>query len=551
MKFLSLKYWLPIFIGGAVLLSSFSSSDDNLFEISKNLKLFAAVMVQLNNEYVDEFDPEVLVEVGMQAMVNSLDPYSVYYSEEDLGGYLFQTTGKYGGIGALIRTMESEVIVIEPYEGFPAEKAGLKSGDKILTIDGIPVSGKNSEEVSNLLKGNPGTAVKLQIRDVDTGAEKPIVITREEVAIKSVPYSGAVADGVCYIRLDGFTDACHREVKRAIQDFRENNELKGVVLDLRGNPGGLLQEAIDVAGLFLQKGTSVVSTKGKALTSEKFFNTRLAPLDTEVPLAILISRGSASAAEIVAGVVQDHDRGIVLGEKSFGKGLVQSSSDLAYNTKMKYTTAKYYLPSGRSVQAIDYSGRYTDGAEKIPDSLRTVYRTNNNRLVYDAGGVDPDITIETPFISNIAASLLRRQHIFNFASQYKRKNPTITSMKDIQLTERDLNDFLTFLKEKDFGYTSYGEQMAGDMLEIVSSDGYESFLKEDIEKLSALVDSDKEQELLNNKEEVLQLLREEISSRYFYQLGRIEASLDDDSVLKKAKELLTDGAKYSQLLQSR
>jgi len=529
---------------------SFSKVDDNLFEVSKNLKLFSSLMMELNNLYVDDFDPEALIETGMNAMVSSLDPYTVYYSEKQLEGFHLQTTGKYGGIGAMIRTFEDEVIIMEPFEGFPAQKNGLVSGDKILSIDGKTTKGLNTEQVSGLLKGNPGTKVTLEVEQMMNGEFVTKSLTREEVAPPSVPYAGKIDDGIVYVKLDDFTTGCHKDVSKAIQKFSAENELKGVVLDLRGNPGGLLQEAIDVSGLFLTKGTSIVSTKGQKKEWDKYFNTRKAPLDIEVPLAVLISRGSASASEIVAGVMQDHDRGVVIGEQSFGKGLVQSSNDLIYNSKVKLTTAKYFLPSGRCVQAVDYSGRYQDGAETVPDSLRTAYTTSNNRKVYDASGVDPDINNKNNYISNITVSLLNLNHVFDFASQYVQQNPRPSSAQSLNIGEETFEAFKAYLSDKDYAYRSYSQRLLEELKLEAEKESFTALLQDDIKQLESLIERNKVEELEKSKTEVLQLLHEEIAARYFYQKGRIAISLKDDKTVVTALQTLKDSQEYNRLLKN-
>lgn len=549
------QYFKPL-LASCVLLAacgffSFSKTDDNLFEVSKNLKLFSTLIMELNTMYVDDFDPESLIETGMNAMVKSLDPYTVYYSEEQLEGFHLQTTGKYGGIGALIRTIEDDVIIIEPFEGFPAQKNGLTSGDKILKINGTSTKGLNTQEVSGLLKGNPGTKVNLEVIQVVDGKVVSKSLVREEVAPPSVPFAGKIEEGIVYVKLDDFTTGCHNDVAEAIETFQKDNELKGVILDLRGNPGGLLQEAIDVSGLFLTKGTSVVSTKGQKTEWDKYFNTRKAPIDIDVPLAIMISRGSASASEIVAGVMQDHDRGIVVGQQSFGKGLVQSSNDLIYNSKVKLTTAKYFLPSGRCVQAVDYSGRYADGAEKVADSLRTAYTTTNNRKVYDAGGVDPDIDNDSQYISNITISLLNQQHIFNYASEYKKKYTQLSSIDQLKIGDDVFEDFVIFLANKEYDYTSYSQSLLANLEANAEKEEFDTLLANDIQQLAELIKHDKEKELRESKLEVLQLLREEIASRYFYQKGRISVSLEDDKALESALETLKDSNKYNNILNGR
>lgn len=531
----------------------FSSSrpNDNLFEISKGLKLFSNIMGELNAEYVDEFDPELIIEAGISAMVESLDPYTAYYPEEELDGYRMQTTGKYGGIGAMIRTIDDYVIIAEPYENFPAQKSGLKAGDKIISIDGKSAKGMNTEQVSSLLKGNPGTTVKIELERFGMNEPMTKTLTREEVAIKSVPYSSVLDDNVAYIKLNSFTTECHLEVKEALAECADKAQsIKGIILDLRGNPGGLLQEAIDVSGLFLDKGKRVVSTRGKVRDWDKYFSTRLNPVDTNVPLVVLLSRGSASASEIVGGVMQDHDRGVIIGEKSFGKGLVQSTRDLTYNAKVKLTTAKYYLPSGRCVQAVDYSGRYQDGAESIPDSLRTAFSTGNDRVVYDSGGVDPDIEVKNYFISDILATLISEQYVFNFASDYSNRNAQIGPVEDFELTDQDFENFVSFISDDKYDYISYTEKLVADIEANATKDNYENFLKTDIATLQRLIQHDMETELRNNKDEVKQILTEEVVSRYYFRRGRLQSSLKEDRAIEEAVSVLLNPVRYQKLLST-
>lgn len=534
------------------LLFSSARLNDNLFEISKGLKLFSNILSELNSEYVDDFDPELIIEAGINSMVESLDPYTTYYPEEELDGYRMQTTGKYGGIGAMIRTIDDYVIIAEPYENFPAQKTGLKAGDKILSIDGKSAKGMNTEQVSQLLKGNPGTKVKVDIERFGMGNPMTKTLTREEISIKSVPFSTKLPGDIGYIKLNSFTADCNKEVRAAINECTaDGQKLKGLILDLRGNPGGLLQEAIDVSGLFLEKGKRVVSTRGKVRDWDKYFSTRVTPVDVDLPLVVLLSRGSASASEIVGGVMQDHDRGVIIGEKSFGKGLVQSTRDLKYNAKVKLTTAKYYLPSGRCVQAVDYSGRYQDGAESISDTVRTAFSTTNKRVVYDSGGVDPDIEVKNNFISDILATLMSEQYVFNFASDYSNRHDNIGEVENFALADQDFEDFVSFVSDDKYDYISYTEKLVANIEANAEKDNFDQFLTEDVDRLQSLIQHDMETELRNNKDEVKQILTEEIVSRYYFRRGRLQASLKDDRAIAEAVAVLSNPVSYQKLLSTK
>ncbi len=540
---ISKKILLPVL---AASLLSFSFVDGNYFEIDKNLKLFSSLFKELNKSYVDELQVEKMMHTGIDAMLKSLDPYTTFYPEEDIEGFNMQMTGKYGGIGALIRTHDDYVIIAEPYEGFPAHKEGLIAGDKILEIDGVSFKGKTTEDVSNTLRGTPGSKVNITIEKPGTGKKEKLTLTREEIKINSVPYYGMMND-IGYVVLNSFTNDCSVELKDAIVELKKNNP-KGLILDLRSNPGGLLNEAVNVSNLFINKGQEVVRTKGKEENSDKPFKTRRAGYDTEIPLAILTSGGSASASEIVAGVVQDYDRGIIIGEKTFGKGLVQSTKDIGYNSKLKLTTAKYYLPSGRCIQAIDYSGKYKDGAEKIPDSLRTKYKTANGRIVRDAGGIDPDIEIEDEELSKLVLSLYLKQYFFHYATEFVQKNPTIASPSEFKITDEIYSDFSSYLSGKDYDYKTESELLLEELKERAEKEEILDQVETNIKSLEEKIMHDKAQDLIKYKTQVSEYLEGEIVTRYYNQKGRIEAMLDTDPFVLKAIETLKDPAKYNQIL---
>jgi len=518
------------------------------FEISKNLDLFVSLYAELNTYYVDDLDTEELMEEGINAMLQSLDPYTVYYPEEEMEGYNMQMTGKYGGIGSLINKSEEYVIISEPYEGFPAQKAGLVAGDRIIEINGESFVGKQSDDVSKVLRGAPGTEVTLTIEKPRTGERSTIKLVREEVEIKSVPFAGMVDNNIGYIRLTSFTNDCSKDVKEALANLNKDNDLKGVILDLRGNPGGLLQEAVNISNLFIERGKEVVKTKGRIREWEKTFKTRFSPVDTEMPIVVLTSRGSASASEIVSGVIQDYDRGVIIGERTFGKGLVQSTKDVGYNAKLKLTTAKYYLPSGRCVQAIDYSGKYKDGSDKIPDSLRTAYKTTNDRIVYDAGGVDPDIKVEAEELSQIVISLIRKQLVFDFSSDFVAKNATIASARDFKITDAIFDDFVGFIADKEYDYKTQSEELLKDLKENAEKEKYYESIKQEITQLETKIKHDKEKDLYKYKGQIKEYLESEIVTRYHHQKGRIEATLDDDPFVMEAAKVLNNTAQYNKIL---
>ncbi len=522
----------------------------NHFEIAKNLELFASIFRELNSHYVDELEPEKLIRKGINAMLGSLDPYTSFISEEDMGSYKMQTTGKYGGIGALIRQSDDYVIIAEPYEGFPAYKAGLQAGDKIVEIEGKSGKGKTTSDVSKLLKGKPNTDVTIKIERMGVAQPMTKVLRREEIKLESVPFSGMVSKDVGYIRLTNFTEKCSKEVSNKLKELQKDHQAKSLILDLRGNPGGLLSEAIDVVNVFVDKSKQIVSTKSKKREWDKIYRSKNRATDTEIPLVVLIDRGSASASEIVSGVMQDLDRGIVIGTRSFGKGLVQTTKNVGYNSKIKLTTAKYYLPSGRCIQAIDYSGGYNDKLEKVPDSLRTSFSTlTNKRKVYDSGGIDPDIEVKGHEYSNITASLMSKQHIFNYATQYRSKHSSLAQPKSFELTDTDFNDFVRFLGAKEYDYVTESEQLLKDLRKSAEKEKYLTAIQQDLQTLESQIKHDKNKDLSKFKTEIEDLLEQEIVSRYHYQKGRIEEMLEEDPAVKKAISILSNSSEYQQLLR--
>lgn len=534
-------------LGGYAIISY--SFVDSYFEVSKNLDIFATLFRELNIYYVDETNPGELMKKGIDDMLASLDPYTNYIPESEIEDYRYMTTGQYGGIGALIRQDGDYVVISEPYEGFPAQKADLRAGDKILKINDTETKGKKTEDISKFLKGQPSSAIKLLIER--EGEKKPFekTINREEIKIKSVPYFGMVGQGIGYIKLTGFTENAAGEVKEALVELKKSPELKSIVLDLRGNPGGLLKEAVDIVNLFEEKGTDIVSTRGKVKDWDKTHKAMNSPVDLTLPIAVLIDRGSASASEIVSGAIQDLDRGVVVGQRSYGKGLVQQTRPLSYNAQLKVTVAKYYTPSGRCIQALDYSHRNEDGSvDKVADSLISAFKTKNGRIVYDGGGVAPDIITETPKYSSILTSIVTKNLIFNYATKYRNTHNAIVAAKDFKLTDAEYDDFVAFLNGKDYDYTTKAEKALDELKEDAKDDKALGVLKADIDALRVKVMHNKKDDLVNYKSEIKQFLEEEIVSRYFFQNGRLEASLKEDIDLKEAIALLNDETRYKAIL---
>ena len=521
---------------------------DNYFEISKNLDIFTTLYRELNVFYVDEVDPGSLMKTAIDAMLESLDPYTTYIPESEMEDFKFMTTGQYGGIGAIISKRGDYIIISEPYEGFPANKAGLIPGDKILKVNKKSVKGKSTEDVSKVLKGQPNTSVKLLVERL--GKDKPLEfdLIREEVKIKSVPFFAEIEDNIGYIKLNAFHRNVSNEVAEAFNKINKDKSLKGLIFDLRGNPGGLLNEAVDVTNLFIDKGLLVVSTKGKIAEWDKLYKTTKEPLDTKIPLVILVDSRSASASEIVSGAVQDLDRGVLIGQRTFGKGLVQQTRKLTYNSQLKVTIAKYYIPSGRCINSVDYSNRNEDGSVgQIADSLKKEFKTSNGRIVLDGGGVNPDIVLERKKYSNILASIMSKRLIFDFANEFYFKN---SSIKNFSINDSLYNEFVEFLKNKEYQYETKTEKALNKMIKDAEKEKYFSDLKSEIDILKAKMDSSKNNDILKFKKEISQILEGEIISRYTFQRGRLENSLKYDEDVKEAISLIQDSEKYNNILNT-
>jgi len=543
------KKFKLIILSLSLLITSFVSVGfvDNYFEISKNLDIFTTLYKELNTFYVDETNPGDLMKKGIDEMLKSLDPYTTYIPESEIEDFRFMTTGQYGGIGAMITQIGEFVYISEPYEGFPAQKAGLMAGDKILEINGKTAKGKTTEEVSKVLKGQPNTVVTLLMERQNL--EKPFEVSfdREQVSVASVPYSAYVEEGIAYVRLRSFTRNCANDLKNAIKDLQKEQEMKGLILDLRSNPGGLLNESVDIVNLFVEKGEEVVSTKGKIKSWEKSYVANKTPLDTDVPLVVLINSSSASASEIVSGSIQDLDRGVVIGQRSYGKGLVQQTRKLSYNSQLKLTVAKYYIPSGRCIQALDYSSRNDDGSVgKVPDSLMTSFETRNGREVKDGGGILPDIITEPGKYSMIIPSLLKERLFFDFATDYRFSHDTI--LYDFEFSDADFLDFTNYISDKDYTYETATEKSLKKLKKKAEDEEYFDALSEEYDALVLKMELNKEDDLQNSKGDIKEILTGEIMSRYYYQKGRLKAGLNFDIELDKAIEILQNKEQYNKIL---
>jgi carboxyl-terminal processing protease len=538
-----------LLIGFFTLLQSTPAQTSQNFEISKNLDIFATLYREINSNYVDELNASELVKTGIDAMLRSLDPYTNYIPEAEIEDYRFMTTGEYGGIGSLIHKQGEFIVISEPYEKSPAQKSGLKAGDKILKINDKSTAGKSVDDVSTILKGQPGTSLKLLVQR--EGDSKPISfeITREKIIIESVPYYGMLNRKVGYIKLTSFTQNCSGDVKKALTDLKTNHSMETLILDLRDNGGGLLTEAVNLVNLFVNKGETVVSTKGKQVDKNKTYKTSLEPVEESMPLVVLVNGSSASASEIVAGALQDLDRAVIVGRRTFGKGLVQNVYPLSYNTQVKVTVAKYYIPSGRCIQAIDYSKHESNGhAEHIPDSLITAYKTKNGRTVYDGKGVSPDVDTDSLRFSTIAYNLVTKYLVFDYANQYARDHESISPASTFKLTDKDYEEFTAFVESKGFEFTTPIESELIKLKKAAEIEGCMDELKTSFESLENGIHEHKKRDLIENKKEILDILQLEVISRYYYQKGRIESSLSLDPDISKAIDVLNDTQTYSGIL---
>lgn len=531
--------------------SAFYNPSEKYFEIAKNLDIFATLFKEVNTWYVDDVTPSKLMKTGIDAMLASLDPYTNYISEDQIEDYRTMTTGEYSGIGASVGTRDGRILIMMPLEGFAADKAGIKVGDEIVAIDGISLKDKTYDQTSQLLKGQAKTNVILSIKRY--GNENPIdiTITREKIQTYNVPYYGMVTENIGMIKLTDFTRDASKEVNDALLALKAQGAEK-IIFDVRGNPGGLLDEAVKISNIFVEKGKEIVSTKGKVKDWNKTYNGLSEATDTQIPLVVLTSSTSASAAEIVSGVIQDYDRGVLIGENTYGKGLVQATRSLSYNSKLKVTIAKYYIPSGRCIQAIDYSQRNEDGSVgKMPDSLRVPFKTAAGRIVYDGGGVKPDVTIEHDRFAPITQTLFLKGLLFDYANKYYFEHKTIAEAKKFKLTETEYQDFIKWLAKKEYDYTTNVEKMIKELEEVAQKeDSYEA-LKPQINEFKKSIAHNKENDLRNHKAEIIEFLEQEIVKRYYLERGEMEATFDDDQDIKEAIQVLNNPERYKKILSAK
>ncbi len=540
---------LVLFLIAAISAGFFVTQETRDFRIAKNLDIFFSLFRELNTFYVDEIDPDKVVKAGIDNMLRSLDPYTVYYPESESDEFTFMTTGRYGGIGSLVRRSGDYSVISVVYKGFPADLAGIKAGDILKKVDGVSLKGLPTDKVSDILKGNPGTTMVLTIER--SGKDIDIPLRRERIAVPPVPYYGMIDTSTGYIRFTNFTQNCVTDVKNALLTLKSSNP-KQIILDLRGNPGGLLTEAVEIVNLFVGPGNEVVSTMGKVKQFDEKFKTSKPAIDEKIPLAVIINRGSASAAEIVAGAIQDLDRGVIIGQRSFGKGLVQITRPLSYNTQLKVTTAKYYIPSGRCIQTRDFSHPNEDGSVGyIPDSLISEFKTKNGRKVKDGGGITPDIEVVPEQLSQIATELFLRNYIFDFATKYYWEHPDIKNPEELSITDKDYADFKDYLLKRNFKYKTVTEESLNELIKNAKREKYYDLHTDLFMKLEQDITHSLDHDLINFRHEITELLEDEIISRYFYEEGAIAWTIKKDEQVLKALDVLNNREEYSSILQGK
>ena len=541
------RYWfLSIAVGLAIV--AFTPPADRYFEIARNMEIFASLFKVTNDLYVDEVSPTKMMHDGMDAMLNSLDPYTNYFSEDQVEDFRIINTGEYGGIGALTRTFNKRTVVSMVYDSYPAYKNGLRIGDEVIKINDVDLAKLTVEEAGQLMKGQANTMVKLTVKRFGNDNLIELEFKREKIKISNVPYSGMLGTDIGFIQLTEFTTDAGKEVKNALASLKEKGA-KHVILDLRGNGGGLLNEAVNICNIFIPKGKKVVDTKGKIEEFNQTYETKQAPFDVDIPVVVLINRSSASASEIVAGTLQDYDRAVIVGEKSFGKGLVQVSKPLPYNAMVKYTTAKYYTASGRCIQVLDYTHRRADGsAGPVPDSLKQAFKTKSGRTVFDGGGIDPDIKVDAREMASITSALLANGFVFDFATQYAHEHKTIAEPRLFSLSDAEYAEFVAWMKGKKLSYASELDTQLQELEEMAKKEKYLNDLKPTLAQLRQRVRESRKQDMLLFKDQIKKLLEEEIASRYYLERGVVEVGFKYDDEVKKAIEVLHNTALYQKTL---
>ena len=550
-KFKNIKYWHSIIIVFtislfSILFISFDDRDD--FELTKQLDIYHTLIRELRMIYVDEIDISTLIQKSIDEMLKSLDPYTVYYPESEIEDFRFITTGNYGGIGALIRTSKKGIIIEEVYENYSAHKAGIIVGDIITKVGEKDVTKKQNEDISILLKGVPNSVTDITIFRPVENKTITFKLKREQINVKNVPYYKMLQNDIAYIKLTGFTQTAYDEVKAALIELKKQGAKK-LIFDLRGNPGGLLNESVKIVSLFVKKGTMVVSTKGKVKQWNSNLHTNRNPVDIDIPIVVMVNRNSASAAEIVSGALQDLDRAVVIGQRTYGKGLVQTSRDLSYNTKLKITTAKYYIPSGRCIQALDYTHRNPDGSVgHIPDSLISEFKTKKGRTVFDGGGIFPDVEIERKKMSSIERYLFSNYLIFDFATKFKAENANIENVKDFKLKEITYNKFVEYVEKRNIKYKTVSDVALDNLLKTLKDDNYYNKVSDDVKDLEKKLKRNIKDDLYFFKNRINDYLSAEIISRYYFRNGATEYLLKQNKEKKKAVEILNNITEYNKIL---
>ena len=527
---------------------AFRKPAEKYFEIAKSLDIFATLFKEVNAYYVDEVEPQKLIRSGIDGMLESLDPYTNYIPEDEMETFRISTTGQYGGIGALIGIVNKKTVITHPYKDFPAYKAGLKVGDELISVDGKNVSGNQTSDVSLLLKGQPKTDVEVKIHRYGQKHDLSFTIKREKISLSNLAYFGMIEQDIAYIKLDDFTPGASREVSDAFRELKEKGAKK-LILDLRDNPGGLLHEAVNIVSLFIAKGQPVVTTKGRVEEWNKVYTTLNSPVDTEMPLIVLTSEGSASASEIVAGALQDYDRGILMGTKTYGKGLVQTTRSLSYNAQLKVTTAKYYIPSGRCIQALDYSHRKKDGTvEKFADSLKLEFKTKAGRKVLDGGGLDPDVLIEDQYLGSVTVALINAGLVFEYASKYCSENPTHPDLKLFKLSDKDYEAFVKWVGEQKFAYSTALEKSTGELIKTAQKEKYYSDIQNQLKDLERKIAENKKNDLVYFKNEISETLEEQIAFHYGLRQGEADVTINKDKTILEARRMLNNPFEYKKIL---
>jgi len=528
------------------------AQENNNFKVAKSIEIFSGVMNQLNLNYVDTIHPVQLTQVAIKDMLRGMDPYTVYVPEKDMSNFNLMLSGIYGGIGSMIQKQADYVVITEPYEGFPAQKAGLKAGDKIIAINGKSAKNMSSLAVSKLLKGDPGSHFQLTVRHFGAPKDTTFSLTREQIKIPNVPYYGMVSGDIGYIRLTQFSPNAANDVRNAFISLKENHDIKGVILDLRNNGGGLLNEAVKIANIFVKKGQTIVTTKGKLLSNNMVYKTPGPVIDRKIPLAILVNGNTASASEIVSGSMQDLDRGVIIGQQTFGKGLVQNTVALPYGGKIKITIAKYYIPSGRCIQAINYFHRSRNGRPvRVPDSLTHAFKTADGRVVRDGGGIKPDIVIKPTIFSQVSADLYAQNYIFDFANEFSLRHKSIAPPTQFRISDSTFNQFKKFVLNKGFSYKTETGALIKQLKKSAEREDYFKALKPVIDSLSKDLKEEKKQDLDKHKKQIDEMLRVEIATRYYYQKGKTASALINDNEVSKAVAVLNNKSLYKSILSGK